>query len=162
MSEALAIAGISAEQLQEVLLRTAWVAGWLKERFARQGLELADGKLEWGTDGSGGVMLVDAVGPDELRLLKDGVQLSKEFLRAFYRATPWYEQVVQAKDRARAAGSLEWKKGVSQQPPALPPELREAASQVYRALTQAVTGIPGPVGTWSVEKVVAELGRLAR
>lgn len=157
LSEAVAISGVSAEVLQGLLLRTAWVAGWLKSTFARHGLELADGKLEWGTDGRGGLMLVDAVGPDELRLLAQGVQVSKECLRAHYRATPWYKSVSEAKERARAAGHLEWKKGVTVPAPALPAPLREMAAQVYRALTQEVTGIAGPVGTWSLDKVLREL-----
>jgi phosphoribosylaminoimidazole-succinocarboxamide synthase len=65
----------------------------------------------------GGIFLVDAIGPDELRILKDGVQLSKEFLRTFYRGTDWYGQVNQAKKQAKEQGVADWKRLVPQPPP---------------------------------------------
>jgi len=89
LPEALAISGLSATQLQSLMLRTVWVAAMLRWIFAGQGMELADGKLEWAIDASGNCFLVDSIGPDELRLLRGGVHLSKEFLRIFYGDTPW-------------------------------------------------------------------------
>jgi phosphoribosylaminoimidazole-succinocarboxamide synthase len=83
LSEALAISGLSAKQLQEVLCKTAWVAGLLRFWFAKVGLDLADGKLEWALSEDGRCFLVDGIGPDELRLLKNGIQVSKEFLRSY-------------------------------------------------------------------------------
>src|SRR6185312_16045357 len=102
--EAVAISGITPEYLQEILFRTAWVAGWVKSVCTRAGLELADGKLEWALDRDG-LVLVDAIGPDELRILRGGTQLSKEFLRTHYRSTPWYGAVVQAKREANQRGT---------------------------------------------------------
>jgi phosphoribosylaminoimidazole-succinocarboxamide synthase len=157
LTEALSIAGLSAPMLQQLLFRTAWVSGCLRWLCARAGLELADGKLEWGVDAQGGLMLVDAIGPDELRILKDGVQLSKEFLRKHYRATPWYESVQKAKDAAKAQGSSEWRKLVPLPPPALPPAKRELASQVYLALAHALTGRSWFANAWSLDRVVSEL-----
>ncbi|MGK5085681.1 phosphoribosylaminoimidazolesuccinocarboxamide synthase [Bdellovibrionota bacterium FG-1] len=157
LTEALAMSGLSASQLQDLLFRTAWVAGCLRWLCGKAGIELADGKLEWGVDEHGHCQLVDAIGPDELRLLKDGVQLSKEFLRQHYRDSIWYETIQKAKDTAKAHGISEWKKAVPLPPPPLPPEKRELASQVYLALTQALTGRQWFPEAWSLDRVVAEL-----
>lgn len=138
LQEAELISGVSCQVFEEMLFRTAWVAAFLRDRAERAGVELADGKLEWAVVGNR-LMLVDAIGPDELRLLKNGVQLSKEFLRGYYRATPWYVAVAEAKQRAASAGILEWKKGVPT-PPALPAELKELAGRLYAALTAEFLG----------------------
>ena len=49
-------------------------------------------------------MLVDSIGLDELRLQRNGVSLSKEFLREFYRKTPWFEKLNSAKEIAGRTG----------------------------------------------------------
>ena len=155
LSEALAISGLTGAQLQETLLKTAWVAGLLKSICAKAGIELADGKLEWAVSERGGIFLVDAIGPDELRLLKDGVQLSKEFLRIFYRETPWYQKgVVRAKELAQRQGVAEWKKYVGEQPPQLPANYRELASQLYMSLANVLTGRKWFPEAWSLDQVV--------
>jgi phosphoribosylaminoimidazole-succinocarboxamide synthase len=140
LTEALAISGLSGAQMQRLLLKTAWVAGWLKSICGRAGVELADGKLEWALLENGDVMLVDAVGPDELRLLKNGVQLSKEFLRNFYRETSWYQAVNRAKELGRSHGVAEWKKLAAEQPPVLSPRHKELATHLYMALANQLTG----------------------
>jgi phosphoribosylaminoimidazole-succinocarboxamide synthase len=157
LPEALAISGISGALLQEMLFKTAWISGAIKSFCARAGLELADGKLEWAIDEDGKLLLVDAIGPDELRLLKGPVQLSKEFLRAHYRKTAWYETVVRAKNVASHQGIAEWKKLVAEGPPLLPPQTRELGSQLYLALANALTGRAWFSGAWTLERVIAEL-----
>lgn len=157
LTEALAISGLTADQLQEVLLKTAWVAGFIKGICANSGLELADGKLEWGIDERGGIFLVDAIGPDELRILKDGIQLSKEFLRIFYRGTSWYAETNKAKQQAKAQGIADWKRLVSEAPPNLPvgqPGQKELASQLYMALANELTGRQWFKQAWSLGKVI--------
>ncbi|MCC7440835.1 MAG: phosphoribosylamine--glycine ligase, partial [Bdellovibrionales bacterium] len=155
--EALAITGLSAEQLQTLLLKTAWVAGYLRYRFRIAGLELADGKLEWGLDADGELLLVDAIGPDELRILRGGVQISKEFLRSHYRSTPWAAQLAEAKKTAAAKGIADWKKGVSELPPPLPPEKREAASQLYWVLANELTGRRWFKEAWTLDQLCGKL-----
>lgn len=159
LTEGLAISGLSARELQQLLFRTAWVAGFLRWRAARAGLELADGKLEWALT-ENGLELVDAIGPDELRILKEGVQLSKEFLRGFYRKTDWYAKVASAKRDASAQGTAEWKRHVSEGPPVLPPPYKEAAAQVYLALANELTGKRWFPEAWPLDRVVKEIARL--
>jgi phosphoribosylaminoimidazole-succinocarboxamide synthase len=157
LGEALAISGLSASQLQNILFKTAWVAGLLKYGCNQLGLELADGKLEWAIDATGESILIDAIGPDELRILKDGIQLSKEFLRGFYRKSQWYEQVEQAKTQAKIAGSQEWKKWVRESPPLLPTKHRDLAIQVYLALTNELSGRKWFPEAYGIQHVVEEL-----
>ena len=160
LSEGLAISGISGPQLQEVLFKTAWIAGYLRYVCARAGLELADGKLEWAVSQHGEVFLADAIGPDELRLLGDGVQLSKEFLRNFYRATPWFESITKAKEIARSQGSADWKRNVTVSAPALSSQYKEAASQLYMALTNQLTERTWFPQAWDMKKVISEIKKL--
>lgn len=159
-SEALAISGLTGAQLQEVLFKTAWIAGWIKGRCSRAGLELADGKLEWALEQDGSVILVDAIGPDELRILsKEGVQLSKEFLRSHYRKSTWYESVVRAKTEASARGSADWKKMLTEKPQPLPVQTKELGSQLYQALANELTERCWFAGAWALEKVISELNQ---
>jgi len=156
-TEALAISGISSQQLEKILMKTAWVAGWLKAEMDRCGLELADGKLEWGMDEKGESFLVDAIGPDEMRLMKDGVPLSKEFLRNFYRDSDWYKQGEQAKVQAVEKGMSDWKGLVKASVPRLPQEQKQLASQLYWALTNLITGKQWFEKSWSLDKVVEQI-----
>ncbi len=154
--EALEISGLSLKQLDEILIQTAWVALWLKHLCAQKGMELADGKLEWGVFECGKIFLVDAIGPDELRILKDGLQLSKEFLRAYYRKTPWYPLVLKAKKEK----GPEWKKEMHISPPKLPLEYIKAASQLYQVLTNELCGRIWFSEVTSLDQVMEELRRL--
>lgn len=139
-SEALAISGASTEQLDEVICRTAWVAGFLKDALESVGIHLSDGKLEWAVDEEGEVMLADAIGPDELRISKEGVPLSKEFLRQLYRDTPWGKDLERAKKEAEAHGSLDWKKRVRVPGPEPLGEKRvRVVSQMYASVFETLT-----------------------
>jgi phosphoribosylaminoimidazole-succinocarboxamide synthase len=137
--EALKISGLTAAQFEEVILKTEEVAETLKGWFAEKNIRLMDGKLEWGLNAEGEVILVDAIGPDEMRLEKNGMQLSKEVLRDYYRPTAWYTELEKAKEEGELKGFANWKALVSP-PPALPPELKTLVSQMYQALVNEVTG----------------------
>lgn len=154
LTEALSLSGLTGAQMEKLLLRTAWIAGWLKAECDRSGIELADGKLEWAVTGNGDLMLVDAIGPDELRLLREGVQLSKEFLRHHYRDSSWYRAVGRAKQIAKDQGVAEWKKFSSEQPQPLPSHVRELGSQLYQALANQITGRNWFPSAWPLDKVV--------
>lgn len=166
LPEALAISGISAEQLQDIMLRTAWVAGALKWICAQVGLELADGKLEWALTATGDSMLVDAIGPDELRLLfvpltKVGeYQLSKEFLRTLYRGTAWYQAVEAAKLQAKQKGTTEWRKLVTVNPTKLSPEHFALASQLYQTLANHITKKVWFPEAWAMDRVISEIEKV--
>lgn len=170
LAEALAISGVTAKQLQEMLLKSAWVAGALKAWSGRLGFDLADGKLEWALGEDGKVFLVDAIGLDELNLLREGVSFSKEFLQGYYQNSSWHEKIqkakelslAQAKSTAKTQGAADWKRFVPEGPKGLPVRDRELASQVYISFVNAFTGKNWFPDAWSLDKVFKELKELPK
>lgn len=158
-TEALAISGLSGAQLQELLVQTLWLASLLRYRMKKIGLELADGKFEWGLDSTGRIFLVDAIGPDELRILKDDQPLSKEFLRNHYRKSSWYESVKHAQRQSEIRGLSDWKRLVLEPAPRLPSAQVELARQVYLVLANRICGHTWFSEAWSFEQLIEELKR---
>jgi phosphoribosylaminoimidazole-succinocarboxamide synthase len=143
-------ADLSLSRFQELCQRTVAVAIFIGHDFASRGLELLDGKLEWGLDHDGAIILVDSIGPDELRIVepRSGAMLSKEFLRQYYRKTDWYQQFtskaiqLDGTKRSENAGS----------PPPLPPHVLSTASDLYRVLAQVLEDEAPPHPVESTEK----------
>ena len=83
-------------------------------------------------------MLVDTIGPDELRLIKDGIQLSKEVLRQYYADGSWHHATSQAKKMAKEKGETNWqaicKDELNSSPSQLPKEFKELSEQMYTSL----------------------------
>lgn len=154
LAEALAISGVSAVLLQELLLKSAWIGGVLKYLCARRGFELRGGKLEWALSADSKCFLVDLLGPDELKLFKDGVSFSKDFLKSYYKRTRWGQAVETAKAQAKAAGSSEWKKGVHEAPPTLPLQHKELATHLYLCLANELTGRKWFPEAWNLEQLM--------
>jgi len=124
----------NTDTLAELYGRTRAVAFFLQRTFAARGLKLWDGKLEWALD-DGKMILVDSIGPDELRVSQGTAVLSKQFLRNFYLDSPWYKAIGEGGEIARKRGSDDWK-GIVQnelghQPPPLSAPYRDAAEALY-------------------------------
>ena len=90
-------------------------------------------------------MLVDSLGPDELRLTYKGTPLSKEILRIFYRKTKWAHYVSLAKEESRAKGVKDWKDyfyksnfPINPEPPSLKEEQKVVFSMIYQSLSNYV------------------------
>jgi phosphoribosylaminoimidazole-succinocarboxamide synthase len=130
-------------QFKRMLARTEILAFWLRDFFAARGLELWDGKFEWALSRER-LVLVDSIGPDELRLVEpeSGMPFSKEFLRNFYRGSPWYEDLREAKRRALERGEAQWKNIVIRElggaPKHLPPLTKKVAEDLYQGLAAAI------------------------
>lgn len=142
--QALNYSGLEIALFEKLLARTVLLSVWLFDLMGAKGLELWDGKFEWALL-EGKLALVDSIGPDELRLLdpKSGAQISKEFLRLFYRGTPWFEAVKQAKKETAGNPELDWKQLVVKRvgpPPRLSLAYREVADALYPSLALALTG----------------------
>lgn len=143
--EAIQISGLTEDQFEKVLTMTACAAHFLHESFAKVGLSLADGKFEWAYGAEEGPVLVDAIGPDELRVLHGSVQLSKEWLRQWYRTSPEGSRWVALVEFAKERDPIRWKEilkeeqGAKANPPHLPPELKHAAAMLYQTLTNTLT-----------------------
>jgi phosphoribosylaminoimidazole-succinocarboxamide synthase len=150
--EAKGIAGLTygeVVEIQDLLLK---VDRLITELTGRAGLVNEDGKIELAFDPSRKLMVVDVVGTlDECRFTYDGLHVSKEIARQYYRKTEWYKKVEEAKKKAEKEGTTDWKKLVKTQPPKLDSTLKETISQMYKATTNELT-----------EKKIFDTPRLAR
>ena len=116
------------------------VDGLISELAGRAGLVNADGKIELAFDPSRRLMVVDVVGTlDECRFTYDGLHVSKEIARQYYRKTDWYEDVEEAKKKAEKEDVEDWKKLVKTKPPKLDPTLKTIISQMYMATANKLT-----------------------
>lgn len=135
-SEAQQMAGLSDDERARMQHITATVNDFITAQAERAGLFNEDGKFEFGFDEHRNLMLVDVLGtPDECRFTKDGIPVSKEVARIYYRTTEWYGRVKEAKNRDR----MRWKALVGMSPPPLPPRLAELISLMYQACCNALT-----------------------
>ncbi len=139
-SEAAKIAGkADLDDLEHVARR---VNELVTERATEIGLIHQDGKIEcFYYDGD--IRVADVVGTfDENRFTYEGQQVSKEVVRQYYkREHPvWVEAVNDAKERALAEGTADWRSICATSPPPLPRKVVQAASNLYAAGANAYTG----------------------
>lgn len=134
-AEARELSGLNENEWNSLLQVTNSVAMILRNTFEKSGITLWDGKIELaagaylGTDRE--IILVDSIGPDELRLTKNNIQLSKEIIRQYYRQTEWYSQLEKVKEKH----GVEFKEFISP-PPALPKEFKAAVEEMYQLLPE--------------------------
>jgi len=134
--EAMEIGGITKEEMEEikeaVLKIDEIIAGNIK------GLIHVDGKKEFAMDGERNIVVVDTFGtPDEDRfwdekMYNDGkfIELSKEFVRAYYKRNGYYEKLKEAR-----------KLGNEEPPiPPLPDSMANEVSKLYVELYEKLTG----------------------
>ncbi len=134
--EAKELAGLSESELEEIKQVTLHINELITREASRAGLTNEDGKVEFGFDEARNLVLVDTLGTlDECRFTFEGMPVSKEIARIFYRNTNWYEVVEAAKKEDKVG----WKELVAIKPPALPPALRDAISMLYKASCNEMT-----------------------
>jgi phosphoribosylaminoimidazole-succinocarboxamide synthase len=103
--EAKKIADITNIELIAVKTVLAKVDNAITEMACHAKLENEDGKIELAFDSRRKLMVVDVVGTlDECRFTYDGVHVSKEVVRQFYKKTGWYRDVEEAKKTAETQG----------------------------------------------------------
>ena len=136
--EAQQISGLSDLEMGEVKTTLGEVNELITYTAEKAGLVNVDGKIELAYDPQGRLIIVDVIGtPDECRFTFEGVQVSKEVAREFYKKTAWYEAVLKAKEQAKQEGKIDWKVLCRETPPSLPLELREIISQMYTSIANA-------------------------
>jgi phosphoribosylaminoimidazole-succinocarboxamide synthase len=139
-AEAQRIAGLTDRELAEVKGLLLKVDDLITQLAADAGLVNEDGKIELAFDPLRRLMVVDVVGTlDECRFTYDGLHVSKEIARQFYRKTDWFRDVEEAKKKAQKEGIKDWKKLVKTKPPKLNPALKTIISQMYMAATNEMT-----------------------
>ncbi len=133
-TEAQKIAGLTDQELVDVKAVLLRADEAITKAALNAGLKNEDGKIELAFDDKRKLMVVDVVGTlDECRFTFDGVHVSKEVARQFYKKTSWYQDLEQAKKEADAKGVQDWKSLCRSQPPKLDPKLKTIISQMYMA-----------------------------
>jgi phosphoribosylaminoimidazole-succinocarboxamide synthase len=141
-AEARELSGLTDAEWRELVGTATDLAFELEKMFAAKGITLWDGKFEFGAgirkNGGREIVLVDTIGPDELRLTKDGVQLSKEVIRQFYRRDQWYQELEKAKDHF----GEHFKQHLTPPRP-LPQHFLKSVECMYRLLPEVMSTAPG-------------------
>jgi len=138
--EAREIAGLTVEEVEDVKALVLRVNKMITQIALKADLENEDGKIELAFDPERKLMVVDVVGTlDECRFTYEGLHVSKEIARQFYRKTDWYKDVEEAKKRAEREGVKDWKKLCTSKPPKLDLSLKKAISEMYMAVADELT-----------------------
>ncbi len=139
--EAKKIAGLTDEELNEAKNVLSKVNDIITEMASRAGLVNEDGKIELAFDDQRRIMVVDVVGTlDECRFTFNGIHVSKEIARQFYKKTSWYLDLEEAKKTAEEEGIKDWKSLCKSEPPKLDSKLRTIISEMYISTANELTG----------------------
>ena len=139
--EAQKLAALNDRELADITNVLVKADETITEMASKAGLKNEDGKIELGFDENRKLMVVDVVGTlDECRFTYDGVHVSKEIARQFYKKTEWYNDLEHAKKEAEAKGIQDWKSLCKSQPPKLDPKLKTIISEMYMAAANEMTG----------------------
>jgi len=132
--EALDMSKISEDHLYDLKEIALNINDFLTEKAASIGLEHADGKLEFALSPKNEIIVVDVLGTlDEDRFLWNGIHVSKQVCRDYYKTTPWYQELEDAKK-----ANVEKANWPAPQP--LPAELKEIVSNMYKSVCEAWAG----------------------
>ena len=132
--EAGQIACLSNEEAEELKSKALKINEFITKRATELGIEHADGKVEFAVSPKRQLILVDVCGTlDENRFLFNGVHLSKQVLRDYYKTMSWYEVIEREKAEGKGHGQFT-------APEKLPPEWVSLVSDMYKAVTEAWTG----------------------
>ncbi len=133
-TEAKEIAGLTDTEFAAVKTVLLKADETVTDAASNAGLKNEDGKIELAFNDKRVLMVVDVIGTlDECRFTYDGVHVSKEIARQFYKKTNWYQDLEQAKREAEAKGIQDWKSLCKSQPPKLDPQLKTVISEMYMA-----------------------------
>jgi phosphoribosylaminoimidazole-succinocarboxamide synthase len=139
-AEAQRISGLTESELGEVKDLLSRVDDLITQLASRAGLVNEDGKIELAFDTERKLMVVDVVGTlDECRFTYDGLHVSKEIARQYYRNTEWFRDLEKAKSKSITEGVKDWKKLVKTKPPKLDLELKSMISRMYLAAANEMT-----------------------
>jgi len=135
--EAKDIAHLDDSEISEIKRVTLLINKLINEEAEKVGLKYEDGKIEFGFDEERNLIVIDVLGTlDECRFTFEGMPVSKEVARLYYRKTDWFKEIVEAKKR----DNIRWKEKVTLSPPPLPARLKELISMVYCAFANEITG----------------------
>lgn len=134
-AEAREISGLKRKKFEELKDKTEETNKLLNQRAKKAGLSHEDGKVEF-VYSNGRIILADVTGTfDENRFMYNEKQISKEFIRQWYKKNQpeWYEKVKKAKEEANERGVKNWKSLCKIKPIKLDQEVLETAENIYKA-----------------------------
>jgi phosphoribosylaminoimidazole-succinocarboxamide synthase len=138
--EAQEIAGLTMDEVEDAKSLLLQVNKLITQVAFKADLENEDGKIELAFNPERRLMVVDVVGTlDECRFTYNGLHVSKEIARQFYRKTGWYADMEEAKKMAEEKGVRDWKSLCRTQPPKLEPRLKRIISEMYMATANELT-----------------------
>jgi phosphoribosylaminoimidazole-succinocarboxamide synthase len=137
-AEAMKIAGLTEKDYKSIMDMTLAVDKVMGEEAAKRGLIHCDGKKEFGFDEHRNLMLIDTFGTldedrwwDAAEYAKgDIVELSKEFVRQYYRSTGYHAKLMEAREKGLAEPAI----------PALPQDVIDRVSKLYVDMYERITG----------------------
>ena len=138
--EAIRISGLTAEEYGMLLEAALTIDETLNEEVRKRGLIHVDGKKEFAMDAERRLMVVDTFGTaDEDRFWDaaaydkgEQVELSKEFVRQYYRKIGYHERLMGARKSGRTEPDI----------PPLPDNVLKEVSDLYISLCERLTGEP--------------------
>ncbi len=140
-AEAQKMAGLTDTELSNVKAALLVADQTITDVASKARLKNEDGKIELAFDEKRELMLVDVLGTlDECRFTYEGVHVSKEVARQFYKKTAWYTEVEAAKKEAEAKCIPDWKALVKTPAPKLDPALKVIIKNMYMAAANEMTG----------------------
>ncbi|MDD5016247.1 MAG: phosphoribosylaminoimidazolesuccinocarboxamide synthase, partial [Atribacterota bacterium] len=152
--EAQKIANLSDNELEEIRRVTLSINQLIGQEANKIGLKYEDGKIEFAFDEDRNLVVVDVLGTlDECRFTFKGMPISKEIARLYYRKTPWFKDLMDAKKK----DELNWKDKVNLFPPPLPPRLKELISMAYAAFTNEMSKKEWFRGILPMQEILREI-----
>ncbi len=132
--EAAEIACLNQAEIEDLKEKALEINNFLTKKADEIGLEHADGKVEFAMNPKRKLILVDVCGTlDENRFLYNGIHVSKQILRDYYKTTPWHEVIESEKAEGKGHGEFTV-------PPRLPKELIDITSNMYKSVCETWTG----------------------
>jgi len=152
--EAQEIAHLSDDEMEKLKRVTHAINQLIDKEAGKIGLKYEDGKIELAFDKQRRFLVVDVLGTlDECRFTFEGIPVSKEIARIYYRKTDWHKELVKAKKQY----GLNWKEKVSIKPSPLPADLKKLISMAYCAFTNEITGKGWFSGIPSMKEILKEI-----
>lgn len=139
-NEAMAISGLTENEMVNLIDMTTLISFRLKDFFLEYNIELWDGKFEFAFGKNRELLLVDSIGPDELRLIFDGESLSKEYLRQYYSNSSWKKTLKETQDKNIENIKDHVLNNLKDAPLNLNQEYKQSFSELYKSLTNLLYG----------------------
>lgn len=159
--EAYEISGLTEKYFEQLKNIRDVVVNFVGKRAAQVGLIDFDGKHEYVFLND--VLLADVVGTlDENRFMLNKEQVSKEFLRQYYKRhqKSWYDEIEEAKKKAKNLGLQDWKSLVKIFPQNSKPRVIKLVGEMYASASDRYTNLylfKKFFKTRSLEKVIDDL-----